>query len=336
MLPVAVYAGASLFGVRDVGRNGYNAIPVKQQRPPATAMHECPVQYETGSRSLPLVRCRFRFVLPLALASALLGGCATTQGVRQFVRSQHGAPIKTLVLEAPMTVDQGRLRAVLAPDLKAKSAAADASIASGRRHAQAWARSAMESALNGKTGFSVVAPEAGDEKLLDKIRSKKLADNLTQDEADRLLAATGADAMLRFGITDYGLTPKSWRDGYIAFEVTSTLAIAAVIAYSGSAAAHAAAGAYLVQETAEETAEAYAGFWAIDVVYRPVRLEVELVRLHPVATIWENADTGFSNGRWSRLSGKVSKAERNRQLDQATTSAANDVVADLSSAIVGY
>jgi hypothetical protein len=86
------------------------------------------------------------------------------------------------------------------------------------------------------------------------------------------------------------LTPKSRRKGYIAFEVTSTLAIARAIAYSGSAAAKAttaAAGTYLAQETAEETAESYAGFWALDVESRPVRIEAALVRPEPVATVWE-------------------------------------------------
>ena len=299
-------------------------------------MHKCPALLKAGSRGFPLFHRSHRFAMLLALASVALGGCATTHGVRQFEQSRHGTPIRTLVLEAPMDIDQDRLHAVLAPGLKAKSAAADAAISGGEWHARAYALAAMESALGSRAGFAVVAPGTGNAVLLDNIRGEKLTDNLTQNEADRLQAATGADALLRFGITDYGLTPRSWRKGYLAFEITSTLAIAAVIAYSGSAAAHAAAGAYLAQETAEETAEAYAGFWAVDVVYRPVRVEAELVRLQPVATVWKTADTGFSDGRWSRLSGKVGTAERNRQLDQATAGAAQDVVADLSAALGEY
>jgi len=268
----------------------------------------------------------------LCFIVAGLAGCATSPQLAGFDRAHAGTPVKMLVLEAPMTVDRGRLRAVLAPNLKVQTAAADESIVSGEQHAQAYALAAMESALNGRTGFSVLAPGAENGTLLDKIRADSLAENITQQEADQLHAATGADALLRFDITDYGMTPHAWRKGYVTFEVASTLAIAGIIAYTGSTAAHAAAGAYLAQEAAEETAEGYAGFWALDVAGRPVRLEAELVQLEPVATVWKSADTGMSDLHWSRLTGKVTAAERNRQLDQATDDAVQDVVADLSSA----
>lgn len=126
------------------------------------------------------------------------------------------------------------------------------------------------------------------------------------------------------------LTPKSWRKGYIAFEVASTLGITGAIACTGSAAAKAAAGVYLTQEAVEETAEAYAGFWALDVVCRPVRIEAELVRLNPISTVWETSDTGLSDVAWSRLARKVASSERDGQLDQATNYAVKDVVSDLS------
>ena len=137
----------------------------------------------------------------------------------------------------------------------------------------------------------------------------------------------------KFGISDYGLTPKSWRDGYITFEITSTLAIAGAIAYTGSAAARAAAGAYLVQEGIEESAESYAGFWALDVVSRPVRIEAQFVRLNPVTTVWEDSDTGLADVKLSRLTRKVGSAEQNNQLDQSTDFAVNGLVSRLSAAM---
>lgn len=129
------------------------------------------------------------------------------------------------------------------------------------------------------------------------------------------------------------LTPQSWRNGYITFEVTTTLALAGVIAYAGSTVAKAAAGTYLVQEGIEETAEAYTGFWVLDVACRPFRIEAQLIGLEPVTNVWKASDTGFSNVKLSRLIRKVGSSERDKQLNQATDSAVTDIVADLSDSL---
>jgi len=189
----------------------------------------------------------------------------------------------------------------------------------------------MQAALGGQHGRVVVeTPSAGTKPLIGELQRKSFAVGISQQEADRIRTATGADAILRFRITDYGLTPKAWRDGYIAFEVSSTLAIAGAIAYAGTTAAKAAAGAYLAQETVEETAEVYAGFRALDTVSRPVRIEAELVRLQPVATVWKSTDTGLSDTRLSRIFGKVAPKERNRQLEQATKHAVRSLMSDFA------
>ena len=245
-------------------------------------------------------------------------------------QSRMNAPIKTLVMESPISIDPGRLQAVFAPDIKPALPASVVLVSEGEKHAQEYALASMEEALRKQTKLDVIIPPATRSMAFDKISDRKFDNFITQDEADRLRATTGADAILRFGITDYGLTPKSWRNGYITFEVSSTLAIAGVLAYAGTAAAKTAAGAYLVQEGVEESAESYAGFWALDVVSRPVRIEAELVSLNPVATIWEYSDTGLSDVSLSRLTRKVDSIERNNQLDQSTNYAVRDVVANLS------
>jgi len=262
-----------------------------------------------------------------------LGGCATTQNVMRFEQSHMNVPVKILVMESPVSIEQGRLQAVLAPDIKPRLPASVGLIVQGEKHAQEYALASMEEALGKQAKLDVINPPAEESQTINNIRGKKFESAMTQDEADWLRATTGADALLRFGITDYGLTPKSWRDGYITFEVTSTLAIAGAIAYSGSAAAKAAGSAYLAQEGVEESAESYAGFWALDVVSRPVRIEAELVRLNPVATVWETSDTGLSDVSLSRLTRKVALTERNNQLDQSTNYAVKDVVSDLSAAM---
>lgn len=278
------------------------------------------------------ISCRCFCVVSLCLTGIGLGGCATTTTM-QLAQAHMKAPVRILVMESPITINRGRLQTVLAPDIKAKLTASDEPISQGVKHAQEHALAAMESALANQSGVVIVTPLTEEEQLINTIRGRNFGSLLTQDEANRIRITTGADALLRFGITDYGLTPRSWRKGYITFEVTTTLALAAVIAYSGSTVAKAAAGAYLVQETVEETAETYAGFWALDVVCRTVRIEAELVRLNPVSTVWTTSNTGLSDVRLGRLVGKVGSFERERQLDKATDHAVKGVVSDLSDAL---
>ena len=266
-----------------------------------------------------------------ALMALELSGCATTVNTL-LSRAQMKTPIKVLVVQAPMVVDGARLQAVFIPDIKPALPISDERLQQAMKHAKEHASTAMESILVGEPRLIIMVPPTEQKQLIDQIRGQGIGSAMTQEEADHLQEATGADALLRFAITDYGLTPRSWRNGYIAFEVTSTLALAAVIAYSGHTAAKAAAGIYLTQEAVEETAEAYAGFWALDEVSRPVRIEAELIRLNPVTTLWKTSDTGLSDTSFSRLVRKVGADERDRQLNQATDEAIRKITSDLSNA----
>lgn len=274
---------------------------------------------------------RFNIVF-LCLTGIGLGGCATTIDKR-LNQAHLNLPLKVLLIESPVAIDPGRLQAVFAPDITPKLSVSDEPIAQAVKHAQEHALAVMESAMTKQPRIIAVTPPFEDNQLIHEIQGYPFETAIPQEAADRIRMSTGADALLRFGITDYGLTPLSWRNSYITFEVTSTLALAAVIAYSGSTVAKAAAGAYLVQEAVEETAEAYAGFWALDVVSRPVRIEAELIRLNPVTTVWISSDTGLSEVKLSRLTRKVEADERYSQLDQATDDAVKDVVSDLSDAL---
>lgn len=275
---------------------------------------------------------RYFHIAFLCLMGVGLDGCTATTNV-QLAQASMNMPVKILVIQSPITIDSGRLQTVLAPDIKPELSVSEEPISQGVKHAQKHALDAMESALTKQSKLIVITPPAEKIQFIDKIRDHDFATVISQDEADRIQTATGTDALLRFGITDYGLTPRSWEKGYITFEVTSTLALAAVIAYPGSTVAKAAAGAYLAQEAVEETASAYAGFWALDVVYRPVRIEAELIRLNPVATVWKTSDTGLSDVSLSRLTRKVGSDERDKQLDQSTDYAVKDVISDLTSAL---
>ena len=287
--------------------------------PLASAVYRKPVR---RGKSL----CRL-FVCVIGIG---LGGCATTGG---WQLAPDDRPVKVLVLESPLTIDPGRLQKVVAPDNKTQLSLTDAPLADASAHAQAYALTTMQSALGRQPNLAVVSSPKEATELLDSVREHDMKTGLTQREADQLQQITGADAVLKFSISDYGLTPTAWRNGYITFEVTTTLGLAAIIAYSGSTVAKAAAGAYLVQEAIEETAEAYAGFWALDVVCRPVRIEAELIKLQPVSTVWEYHDTGLSDVRLARMTSTVTEEERIDQLDQATGKAIDDIVATLANAL---
>jgi len=270
--------------------------------------------------------------ISICLLGIALGGCATTTVIRSAQGSKE-QPIKVLVMQSPMKVDAGRLQKVLAPNIKRPLSLSDKPIVQGVQQAQQYASKAMDTALDKQPKILIVTPPANDQAFLKRVRGQNLETAISQSEADSIRQTTGANALLRFQITDYGLTPRSWRTGYITFEVTSTLALAGVIAYAGTTVAKAAAGAYLVQEGVEETAETYAGFWGVDVAYRPVRMEAELIRLDPIETVWKSSDTGLSDLKLSRLMRKVDSIELDNQLDQATNDAANTLVANLSTSL---
>lgn len=267
-------------------------------------------------------------VLSILWLGAILGGCATT--TMQVTESLPEQPLKILVMQSPMSIGKERLNKIFAPDSKQELSSSDEPITHGIQHAQNYASETMSSDLAKLPKINIVTPTTEEKRILDNIRSQPFGAPISQKEANDIRKITGADALLKYQITDYGLTPKSWKKGYITFEVVTTLGFAAIIAYAGSHVAKAAAGVYLEQETAEETAEAYAGFWALDEVYRPVRVRAELVQLNPIKTLWKGRDTGLSDRRLSRLMRKVGKSERDKQLNQSTDDAVNHIITAFS------
>jgi hypothetical protein len=276
--------------------------------------------------------CRQFYLALFCLAGAGLGGCASEIPIDQ---SPRHVPMKLLVLQSPMHIEPTRLQKVFAPDSKKKLPVSAPPIAQGIKHSQEYAQDKMVKTLRKLPHVKVVTPATEEKPFITKFEDKQFDTAIPQKAADQIHTTTGADEILRFGITDYGLTPTSWRTGYITFEVVSTLAITALIASAGTSLAKGTAGAYLAQETVEETAESYAGFWALDVVCRPVRIEAKLIQLQPVQTVWESSDTGLSDVSLSRMTRKVGTKERDMQLDQSTDYAVNKVVSDLSDSL-GY
>lgn len=283
---------------------------------------------------MPSIDFRPLVLTALGPALAMLSGCASVNhAVREPAHLQ--TPVKVLLIQSPLAVSPQRLQSVFAAKSKKPLTLASPALLPVAAHSRARALADMRTALGKRSNIVLVKPPLRAKPLIARIQQQKYTTALTPAEAKQLQAETGADAILRFGITDYGLTPKTWRTSYITFEVVSTLAITALIASVGTTVAKGAAGAYLAQETVEETAEGYAGFWALDVVCRPVRIEAKLIRPAPLTILWHDNDTGLADVHLSRLFRNVSAAERNRQLDQSTAYAVNDLVAALSNKLSG-
>lgn len=140
---------------------------------------------------------------------------------------------------------------------------------------------------------------------------------------------TGANVMLRFHISDYGKTPKTWRNGYVAFEVVSTLAIAGAAYASHNPEIKAGAGAYLIEETGEEILSGFGGFWALNRACRPVRIEAELIDLNTGEELWEESNTGLTKPVLKNLVHSADAQELRSQLNIAAAESIDDLTQDL-------
>lgn len=273
-------------------------------------------------------------VLRNALAATLfstliLGGCAGST-VRRIEREPAAGPLRVVLAEIPIGIDPAALRRVLAPDVSEDSDEARKLVQSGVAKAEARAMTEVRNALAKAIGVLVVGSEAVANSVNDlQINS---AEKLRRETANELRLASGADALLRFRITDYGETPKTWQKWVIGWEVVSTLGIAA-IAYAAPK-TRPLAGAYLVEESVEETVEAYTGFWALDKLCRPVRIEAELIDLRTGQTVWADSNTGLAKVRLIRLVTTVDAATRDAQLESAAHASVEELIDRLARSLV--
>lgn len=260
-----------------------------------------------------------KFILAVAVCLTL-GGCATAPKTdTQFVTRS----LKVCLAQVSIQ-DREAVRSVVVPDPSKVKSDDEQAINKAIQTAQTQALTEMTSAFAVMPGLKVNAVPVVLPSVLNEFPIMDRKHPLSAEVLATLRASSGTDALLRFGISDYGLTPRAWRHGVIAFEVVSTLGIAA-IAYANPA-TRAIAGVYLAQETIEESIEAYSGFWALNEVYRPVRVEAEMIDLQTGRTVWADSEIGFSDRSLSRLYRTVSNEERERQLRTALHDAINKVV----------
>ena len=178
------------------------------------------------------------------LSMLILGGCAGS--TVRIEREPAARPLRVVLAVIPNGIDPAALRRVLAPDVSGDSDEARKLVQSGMAKAEAGVMTEVRNALTKVIGVRVVGSEAVAGGVNDvQINS---AEKLRRETANELRLASGADTLLRFRITDYGETPKTWQKWVIGWEVVSTLGVAA-IAYA-SPKARPIAGAYLVRPMA--------------------------------------------------------------------------------------
>ena len=260
----------------------------------------------------------------------VLCSCATAPRYESAAQSIGVYPQKAVLVQTPMLRDDPVFNKLFAPDLPKDSPESHQAIKDAEDNAEVRALAEIQKAFETQTEIKIDNSEIVS-RAINELQINNADTVITREIAEQLHAASDADVLLRFRITDYGVTPKSWRNAVIIFEVTSTLGIAA-IAYAYPA-TRPIAGIYLIEEGIEETIEAYAGFWALDEVSRPVRIEAELITLNTGTQAWKSSATGLSDVGLTRLVRKVSAAERAAQLNSAIQEAAEKIVSDLQKAL---
>ena len=213
---------------------------------------------------------------PLALLT--LAGCATSQSTSLTFSEPPLAGIA--VLELPTTVRDASVRRVLHrghEKVDGDALAIDRQIIDDALASALTALAAPVMRVDEPTG--------------------QIGQALDADRLERIQAAQPARAYLRLEVTDYGETPRQWAGAYIAFEVATTAGIAAALALESRSVA----GAYLLQESVEEVSEGYAGFWALNRLSRPIRLDADLVDGASGRVLWRAARTGLAPWRFGNL-----------------------------------
>lgn len=242
----------------------------------------------------------------------LLAGCAT-QPISAYV-----PPTSHLtVLDLPPSVGDNSLQRTFHPQEKQISTAA---LTGDKQQIEQQVETDLKRALV-KSGLPILA--GASIVSTDDPKLAQVGQPLDAATLAVLQAKHPADIYLRVKVTDFGETPKSWEGAYIGFEVVTTLAIAGVL-YVHTA-TRALAGVYLVEESVEEFSEGYAGFWLLNRMSRPVRIEVDTVDGKTGAVLWHDSETGLADWHWDHV-WHMDNATRDHLLTESTDKAVKDLV----------
>lgn len=225
-------------------------------------------------------------------ALAMLVGCAA-QPVAPAVAILHPAA-RLQVLELPPSVTDASLRRLFHAGTKEKIPAE--TLAADRQHVAQLVDGALQQALTHATDTPLTSATVTS---LDDAQDLAIGQPVSSADLAALQATHPADAYLLVQVTDYGQTPQSWKGAYVGFEVVTTLAIGAWL-YVHTA-TRVLVAPYLAQESIEEFSEGYAGFWLLNRLSRPVRIEADLVDGKTGKVLWHDSETGLADWHWANV-----------------------------------
>lgn len=257
-----------------------------------------------------------RRITPVSILALALAGCASAPAVNSLPPAS-----RLVVLQFPSAVTEDELDLVLHPDEEKVPVTV---LAQDRQDIEQSIQTDLASALAqspvapfSTATFFPVGSAWPDMRVGMPADAVQLAD---------LRARQPADAYLRFRVTDYGRTPKAWKSAYISFEVVSTLAIGGLLYIHKTT--RPLAGLYLLQEGVEEYSEGYAGWWLLNRLSRPIRIEADLIDGRSGALLWEDRVTGMAPWR-SHNVWRMSAATRNQLLQVSTQRVIRELVTAL-------
>ncbi len=248
------------------------------------------------------------FSCGIVLLGTLLGGCATAPLPLDASSLRGGNHL--VLLELPPIVEDGPLKDVM-PDTQPETA---------RAHIQQLMDSSLRDALKEETTLQVNVQTTP--------LPMTLGQNLSPVALAQLRSILPASQYLRVSVTDFGNTPEAWKTAYIGFEVVTTLAVAGLLYVHKTT--RALAGIYLVEEPAEEFAEGYSGFWLLNRLSRPVRLDADLIDAGTGHVVWHESQTGMAGWEWNHL-WAMHPDQQNQLLARSMKKAASTLVRRLES-----
>ncbi len=248
----------------------------------------------------------------------LLAGCAGMPAQPPVSAVSPGARLNVLVL--PSTMDDASLQRLFhAGEKQVTSDVLADDRARVERQVEAELKEALALAdLPQLRTANVVSP--------DDAQAGTIGQPLDAPALAALRAQYPADAYLRVEVTDYGQTPKSWKSAYVTFEVVTTLAIAGALYVHKVS--RPLAGVYVLEEGVEEFSEGYAGFWMVNRLSRPVRIEADLVDGRTGVVLWHDSETGMADWEWKHL-WHMDKATQDALLTISTHKMADALVKEL-------
>lgn len=250
---------------------------------------------------------------------AVLVGCAA-QPVAPAVTILHPAS-RLQVLQLPPGVTDDSLRRLFHAGAKENIPAQ--MFTADRQHVEQLVDGALRQALAQAQEAPLTTAAVTS---LDDAQGLTIGQPVSSMNLAALQAKYPADAYLRIQVTDYGQTPQSWKGAYVGFEVVTTLAIGAWL-YVHTA-TRVLTAPYLVEESVEEFSEGYAGFWLLNRLSRPVRIQADLVDGKTGTVLWHDSETGLADWHWANV-WHMNAATQNQLLQIST----DHVMANLVNAL---